>query len=821
MGDFNARFSIEDHPHIGDLAREEPYNPPAIFSSLWKDFGLWVPSTFSACHGGASYTWYPPGGGKPSRIDYIAVPLEAGVTEGGSFLFTSVDLGQKSLDHVAVGLDVFLSVNESASRTKKSSFTYDRDAMRQLDNASVLQEICLSAPDVGWEVDVHTHYELLASHFRSRLQSAFPQRRRGRNNGFLSDHTWTIRSRRICLRKQAQLHRYRSAHFDVLVSFKAWYWGRTLDSAIPICAFLLSAQEVRTGSIVQALRDTHKSLRASIRKDKAALIHSAAVLAAEGGVKNVMQRLRPLLGPPKRLCRDRAPLPGVKLADGSVAPTSDANLDRWVEHFSAIEGGFRLPREQLAAMCVARQMSRSAEHFELGPGDLPSLSRVEAVARNTAVSKAMGVDCIPGELAHCAPAELSRAVYPLLLKIWLRNAEPLHFKGGTQHSVWKRKGPQDQCDGFRAILVTSVIGKLNHALLRQSCIDAMAASGSALQIGGLPKFPVIFGSLVVRLFQASASQECYGLIFLDLREAFYRVVRPLLVNGLDELSHVQAIVDRLQLPTWAAADIVALWKRPATSRTSLTLHQQALWRENFSDAWFQLPGQHDLVRTSTGSRPGDSLADAGLYFLFTWVLKSVTTTLRHEGWLQPVPWDERMLDNLHSVDSPAHLCWPLDVTWMDDLCLLLRFNSPHLCATGTSFAAGILVDTCLRHGMEPNLGPGKTECIVQYRGKGARELRRAAHSLSPPSLPLMSQLWKQARIRIVPRYKHLGGLVFHSGGLLDESRSRVGQAWSAFNRHYKSVCANPGVCLSDKCQIYTSIVESSLLNFTVWSRNLA
>ena len=55
-----------------------------------------------------------------------------------------------------------------------------------------------------------------------------------------------------------------------------------------------------------------------------------------------MQRLRPLLGPPKRLRRERAPLPGVKLSDGRIAPTVEDNLDRWVEHFAAIEGGSRL-----------------------------------------------------------------------------------------------------------------------------------------------------------------------------------------------------------------------------------------------------------------------------------------------------------------------------------------------------------------------------------------------------------------------------------------------------------------------------------------------
>ena len=113
--------------------------------------------------------------------------------------------------------------------------------------------------------------------------------------------------------------------------------------------------------------------------------------------------------------------------------------------------------------------------------------------------------------------------------------------------------------------------------------------------------------------------------------------------------------------------------------------------------------------------------------------------------------------------------------------------------------------------MQPNLGPGKTECILQRKGRGSRDLRRQVHSWTPPSLPLGSQLWSQQRIRVVPQYKHLGGVVFHAGGLLPEARSRAGQAWSSFRRHSKQVYSNPGVSLGDKCEIFTSVVESTLL----------
>ena len=129
-----------------------------------------------------------------------------------------------------------------------------------------------------------------------------------------------------------------------------------------------------------------------------------------------------------------------------------------------------------------------------------------------------------------APAEISKDIYPLLMKIWMRTSEPLRFKDGTQHAVWKRKGSHNIRESYEAIVVTSVIGNLSHSLLRKASIAEMAASGNSLQILGLPRFSPTFGWHLVRLFQSAAGAGNYSRIFLDLREAFYRGAQPCLVS---------------------------------------------------------------------------------------------------------------------------------------------------------------------------------------------------------------------------------------------------------------------------------------------------
>ena len=153
---------------------------------------------------------------------------------------------------------------------------------------------------------------------------------------------------------------------------------------------------------------------------------------------------------------------------------------------------------------------------------------LERALHHVSVGKAAGPDDLPGEVLHFAPGEVSLSLYQLLLKMSLRHDEPILWKGGLQLHLWKGKGSPSLCHNHRGILVSSVVAKAIHAAVRSRCIPAMRNAGSEMQIGGLPRFPVALASHALRLFQAAFSQQSVLLIFLDLRDAFYRLARPLL-----------------------------------------------------------------------------------------------------------------------------------------------------------------------------------------------------------------------------------------------------------------------------------------------------
>ena len=131
-------------------------------------------------------------------------------------------------------------------------------------------------------------------------------------------------------------------------------------------------------------------------------------------------------------------------------------------------------------------------------------------------------------LAHSLLRTPSRCVFPLFLKLVLRQEEAIQFKGGVLKQAWKGRNAPSECSSYRALLVSSNIGKVLHGALRACCVPSLARAVSPLQLGGLPRVPVLFPAHVVRAFQSWCRAGSYAVLYLDLREAFYKVCRPML-----------------------------------------------------------------------------------------------------------------------------------------------------------------------------------------------------------------------------------------------------------------------------------------------------
>ena len=182
--------------------------------------------------------------------------------------------------------------------------------------------------------------------------------------------------------------------------------------------------------------------------------------------------------------------------------------------------------------------------------------------------------------------------------------------------------------------------------------------------------------------------------------------------------------------------------------------------ETLQDTWFKFPGEPELVVTTIGSRPGDSLSDLVFSLLFAKILARIRHILREAGHVTTIPWHADMTGRLQPIEEPVHETVELlESTWMDDLSLMLRAQNSAALLDRLRTGTAVLLDACLEHALLPNLGRGKTEALVMLRSSGTKEARRRLFIEEGGTLPLDCRLWPSARLRIAPTYKHLDSVV--------------------------------------------------------------
>ncbi|CAE7487959.1 HBS1L, partial [Symbiodinium microadriaticum] len=793
IGDLNMHLSAPISGHVGDKVFPSKHTVPEAFVSLLQQYGLWIPSTFSHCHPGDHVTWYPPGGGPGARLDYILLPRDWHVAEDGSQVFTALEWGQTRVDHVALRTFVnFDCVGTMQGRVRRPA--YDREAMLTEEGRAKLTDIFAAVPVQSWGTSVHEHYAAVQQHLVGALGLAFPTAKRSCRSSHFSAFTWQLRQRRVWLRRQVTRLRVVGQH--VMQRCALLCLRRQLRLPVGCWVFALRSgrQLCALASFVADLRTTKGALRQAIKEDEdvAERIGDAAQSAHTTGTGNVVSRLQSLLGSSGRKTRPPKRLPGLTSADGSPALEPAEVEAAWVEHFSGIEAGQQCTPEGLVQDCLRTQTSRPLGDVCLAATDLPTRTDLEQAFRDTMLHRAFGADGIPAEALHAVPGAAAGALFPVIFKCAMRLAEPLHFKGGSLYAVWKGKASPSLCSSYRGILVSSTVGKDYLSVLH-----------------------VTMAAQVVRLHQSWCKHRgiSQALLFLDLREAFYRIVRPLVTGftGTDE--DVARIVSAVNLPPGVMHDLRAhLERRSLLAQSGATEWAAAATSEALHHTWFRFEYGQLVTETSVGTRPGDNLADLVFSFVFARVLKQVRQEAATAGSLTTLPWSPTMLCSVQVFSGdPEESLQILDCTWMDDSAFVLCHQDAGSLVDNLQHTSGHLLDSCLGRALLPNLDQGKTEAILSLQGKGSRKLRTDLFRPDPPVLEAPSDLWPGAHIRLVTQYRHLGGVLHHTGSLLREVKCRVALAWGAFNKRRKRIFASPVVARKDKTILFESLVLSVLL----------
>ena len=254
--------------------------------------------------------------------------------------------------------------------------------------------------------------------------------------------------------------------------------------------------------------------------------------------------------------------------------------------------------------------------------------------RQNQYSKASYFDGLPSDLGRRYPQLLARTFVHLAWKQQLLVQEPVTYKGGILVAAFKGRGAPSQCENYRALMVSSILAKSAHRSLRAESMKSFQTYRLPLQIGGLAGRSVAQGAHCLISYASMCRREgkSYGILFVDVKQAFYRLFREHIVSAELSDEAVQRLFSTLQLPAASFQDFAKeLAERSAMEAAGSSPYVQAHVREALHGTWFKILGSERLSQTKRGSRPGDNMADILFAFAFKRILQKVLDQLQQEG----------------------------------------------------------------------------------------------------------------------------------------------------------------------------------------------
>ena len=788
-----------------------------FFRNFLHEHNLTLPAT-SAIHGGTSTTWRSPTGLHEHCIDHIAVDHELLASCTFSGVLDDFDLGNGTYDHAAVGLQLEWKQTLTASQLPRAS----RKTQRRGCNYDQIQHghvhtVMASYRVADWQCDVEQQVEDFNQHLLDGLARLCPSSKQKPKKSFITEDVWHLRICKLERRKALKELTARCRNELKSVCFFAMCKDRQPDpQAFWKYDTWLMCCKVR---LVCGLQCASRLLRTKLKAAKHEhLRHVFQNLPPSASAATILHELKQIIGSTNlRKCATKA-LPYIKDENDQICGSPTEALDTWIRFFQTMEGGKRIQLQQQREEWITNLQHFQASALDLTLHDLPRLCDLEAAYRRVTPGKATGPDGVNAIVCHRGPAIIAKKTYALMLKTITHGQECLLHKGGRLHPLWKGKGAKDRCASYRSILVSSHIGKSIHRCLRVHSSELFEKFLQRQQLGGKRRIAVGLGVHQARAYLRSRRTRGLnvGMIFLDLCEAFYRIVRELAIGGPANDTVIAQMGARLGMSADLLHELYAhLDDDNAIARAGMSPQMQIAVRSLHTDTHFSLHGQDDACKTQLGTRPGDSWADLIFSFLWARLLRDLEQEVADLGLIEIIPeangFQCSALPCTMDAQSDQSQSPFLGPTWMDDsvfcfadsdACQLER-KAGHLCS--------ILLQKCAEFAMTPNLAPGKTAILFAFQGKGSVAARKRHFGpIASKTLPVLKDEGI-VHIHIVPSYTHLGCLLHHKGDMRQEVRKRFSIAQTAFQRHRRILYQNKHLSLTRRAELCRTLILSKFV----------
>ena len=218
------------------------------------------------------------------------------------------------------------------------------------------------------------------------------------------------------------------------------------------------------------------------------------------------------------------------------------------------------------------------------------------------------------------------------MKLYLKGEEPIQCKGGRVVAAYKH-GSATDINNYRNLLLSSHLGKAMRRTIRQRLIPfySQAAGDYHLSVRHGGSVSQASQALKLTLAAARARGLSAGVIFLDVRAAYYRVIRELVVDMNDDGQSFQRMLRYFQLGDTEETELMAAVSDGDAARAiGIPEHLCALLRETLSNTWFVTERRNTVYECLAGSRPGDGLADVVFAIVFRKILACVRSDFEEQ-----------------------------------------------------------------------------------------------------------------------------------------------------------------------------------------------
>ena len=778
MADLNADIGTTGSDHFAMRGHGSDTAQAMIVEDALQQLDWFAPTTFAWCHSGSSVTWKHPRGTE-HRLDFVLCSRLAFDMATTSAVLCDHDSGFEHDDHFPVRLHC---AGWLRSAVDFQFPRWDFEAMADPARCKDFQEALRTLPLPTWHTDVDTHVAVWERNVWQLAQQFFGSRAGARHRPRLSEST-----RNLIAFKRSILD-----------------YGRRHD--------LLQQPELRAH-----LKSIEKEVHARVQTDQRAYYDELIQQLAEQGelhnYKFVYNLLVRLGGRPGHKFAGGKALPILRPPGQEPLKTYAEQQMHWLRQFAKVEAGHIMSRDSLYHL---HHVGLGLDVNILDKAVIPTLYDLQSQIKKLKRGRAPGPNGLPTDLLKAGGATLARQLATVTTKIALRGSEPLDWRGGKLIPLHKGKLCRSNPDGYRSIFISNFTTKIYHGSLRRHLLDAWSGVLSHLQFGGRKGMAADLAHhcLQAHLSHAAKTASPVGILFIDMKAAFYSVVRQgLFEHGPDAApflyamfqigvapDHVQRLLDTAKLDA---------------AVKGISPHALALLQDLMERTFFQVDGVEPIALTTQGTRPGDPVGDAFFNLAMAVILDKVTTKIAGDT---TACWEGHAarVSSFDSFDAPAPFAW-FEVAFVDDCAIAMRATSNPQLHDLTGVALKAVFEEAEARGLSLNFEAGKTELLVHWRGVGSRHFRE---KVADSGNALCFQVHETTvQLRCTFGYKHLGTWIQNNAVHTRDARARLTEARKAWGPLVRPVFRRSQIRSHNKRQLFESLVLSRLMyNTHVWTK---